>query len=292
MKTAELYFEQILVGSLIIAILLLPWLPELAASLSKETVASGIALGALVVGIAFWLGIPFDRFADTLLERLDRHARLQFALDKSKGERFPGNPDDPAKARPYRDLFPEDALRMAGLKLGGAVAAWIDYHRSRIRLARALAVYGPALTLALTLGVTRLFTNWPATLDPIWLVGLAAAYLAWAIAASCGKCLPRTNEFRFGRYAENWNWLDDGQTIVNLRKKFKALRVWGSEWRGLLAQLALLAAAGGIALCSADARAQLAAVLGAGLTAISAWTWWRISHTYRTYLAQIEKLAR
>jgi len=85
MKTTELYVEQVLIGLLVIAIGVLPWAPELRGKLASMTIGEG----SVLLGLAFWLGIPFDQFADTLSERLERHNRLQFALRKVIGKELP-----------------------------------------------------------------------------------------------------------------------------------------------------------------------------------------------------------
>ena len=92
MKTSQLYIEQVLIGALIILIVSLPWLPEfLKIDLKDVSTVAGLAGGSLVLGAAFWLGIPFDRFSDTLLDRLNRHNRLRFTLRHARGTAVPEN---------------------------------------------------------------------------------------------------------------------------------------------------------------------------------------------------------
>lgn len=302
MKTTELYIEQVIIGFLVLAIAALPWAPELKYKLGDINIAEG----SVLLGLAFLLGIPFDRFADTLLDRLDRHHRLQLALDIWDGWKFPETkPSD--NNHLTQDLFAEDEYRLRGLRDKDAVVNWIEYHRSRIRLARALAVYGPALTFSLTLSMARGDHGMSRYEIGIWLSAVAAGYVVWGIVASppkslrkqtqtsskqsnCksppksalfGEVLPRTNEALFSLYAKKRHRIDK-ETRVQKAPRAGA-RVWFDERRILVVPVAVLVAALSFGL-NYNGKTAWIAVCGALVTLISAWTWWRISTTYRTYL--------
>src|SRR5262249_16178587 len=137
MSTTDVVIEQVLTGFLILAIVCVPFLPEhLLAYIYK--LPSGITLGVVATGAAYMLGVPFDRFADTLTDGLEHRHRLRFAWNECR--KNPLQPDNP---------FPEDALRF-GLLARGSTASltYFQYLRSRIRIARSLAVYVPALTVS------------------------------------------------------------------------------------------------------------------------------------------------
>ena len=85
MKTTELYIEQVIIGLLVLTIAAAPWARELVGTLGEINIKEV----SVFLGLAFLLGIPFDRFADTLSDRLERHHRLQFALDKWIGQKLP-----------------------------------------------------------------------------------------------------------------------------------------------------------------------------------------------------------
>ncbi len=287
MKTTELYVEQVLIGALAIAIAVLPWLPELRSRLTSIDAPIGLAGGSLALGLAFWLGIPFDRLADSISDRLDRHSRLRFALKRAKGSALPKK-NHLDKLDP--DLYPEDRLRIAGLRDRDAVVNWIDYHRSRIRLARALALYGPALTLTLTLGLERALPVKAASVNDAWLGGIVAAYLLWALLVRCGPPLPRTDEPQLIDYARRWRFVDpDGQRVV--KSDTSDLSVWASEWLTLIVPAGLLGVALLVAFSTKDASVRLAACAGTSMTVISTWAWWRISFTYRSYLCDLDRYA-
>lgn len=299
MKTTELYIEQVIIGFLVLAIIALPWAPELSYKLGDINIAEG----SVLLGLAFLLGIPFDRFADTLSERLDRHHRLQFALDRSVGEKFPARKPEPDNKRLETDLFAEDEYRRTGLREKDAVVNWIEYHRSRIRLARALAVYGPALTLSLTLSMARR----PHYEIGIWLIAVAAGYIVWGIVVSppkslskhtsrsskpCneesppesalfGEELPRTDDALFCAYAKKRGRINTDGRVQ--RASSAGGRPWSDEWRSLVVPVLVLVAALSFGVVYKGKIAWVA-VCGALVTVISTWSWWRISTTYRTYL--------
>ena len=288
MKNSQLYIEQVLIGLLIIVMVAAPFLPEwLATNLAGLSAAASIASGSLLLGTAFWLGIPFDRLADTLLDRLNGHNRLRFVLTHAKGVDLPTKPEE------WRDkLFAEDRARIGGLREGGAVADWINYHSSRIRLTRALAVYGPALTLTLTVGVVRVTD--PAAWRGEWLTwgsiaAVSLGYLLWALLTCYGRQPPRSEEPAFIQYARDCGWVD-GARIGDRSPSYWA--VWEAEWVPLLVPASLLVASVMLASCAQSARALLVALGGSALSVLSAWSWGRITKVSRTSLRDFDRFPR
>src|SRR5215510_6076369 len=302
MKTTELYIEQVLIGLLIIAIAALPWVPELIPKLASVSTAAAIAEGSVLLGLAFWLGIPFDRFADTLSERLERHNRLQFALNNAIGEKLPVPTQESLGTRLDKDIYAEDRLRLKGLRNDEAVVNWIEYHRSRIRLARALAVYGPALTFSMTLGVSRSLKEIPHSVSWLWLSSVAAGYFVWAILASPPKVVrdklgnsrvlravfskevPRTDKAQFIEYAKKWERVENDHFT---KGNYADPLLWVYEWRILAIPLLLFVWAISLGVENGTTTASVAWI-GAVLSVISAWSWWRISFTYRSYLRDLD----
>src|SRR4051812_11844136 len=93
-KTAELYVEPILIGSILLIMLAFLFALEEGCLISenlcvisgdlkpeplKLELPEGIALGALLVGLAYLLGILIDRLLDSGFEALERHNRIRFA---------------------------------------------------------------------------------------------------------------------------------------------------------------------------------------------------------------------
>jgi len=310
MKTTELYIEQVLIGTLIILTLALPWYVELFPRINALGPANTIAVGSATISLAFWIGIPFDRLADTLSERLEKHNRLQFAIDRSVLRPLP----EPRSGKKLsRDVYPENHLLIAGFQQSQAVVNRLEYHRSRIRLTRALAVYCPALTFAAVVGLGRsnVFSNATYSL-PIGPVNALAiigiAYLAWPAFASpptwlrkivevlvgrtgiFGKKiltrlfsqeLPRTDSVEFLTYVKDWR--RKGGKRFTKKRQYSLVKVWFEEWRILIFPLFLLLGALWIGYVIGP-YILLLAILGTVVTLISAWSWWRISTTFRDNL--------
>ncbi len=136
MKTAEFLVEPLLIGYAVLvtaAMLAMgdpgPWLP---------TNTSG-EIATLAV-FAYFVGVVFDRVADTILGPLEQHYRLQFAL---RHLRQPHHIPTAAADDP----FPKDAYQVRVMQNEQAWAH-ASYLRSRIRLVRALVVLTPALGVA------------------------------------------------------------------------------------------------------------------------------------------------
>lgn len=86
MNTAELYVEPIIIGFLALMLLTLPYAPEVAAlaGAQKLELPEGVALGAVLIGMAYLVGMLADRLIDTGFEALERHNRMRFACSKLK----------------------------------------------------------------------------------------------------------------------------------------------------------------------------------------------------------------
>ena len=267
MKLGELFFEQVLIGLLVLAVLTLPFAPELIprAKLAELNTILGVARGALVLAVAFVLGLVFDRVADSLADRLDTHNRLCYTLT----QKHPRQPD------PY----PEDAYRITILKLEKDVVMWMNYHRSRIRVARALMVYGPVLTMAAVVGTAGLAVPDGMSSSLAWLVVVPLAYIVagWVLAAR--KRLPKTYDDLSGYFTVH-------QKLISPRDHRGAA---GAAWILLkeplvLAETVLSVLALALAIATRSVSPIATGVALVALTVLSAWTWWRISTTYRAYL--------
>ena len=291
MKTSQLYIEQVLIGALILLIAALPWLPEvMQVDLKDVNTVAGLAGGSLVAGAAFWLGIPFDRFSDTLLDRLNRHNRLSFVLGHARNTVAVSG----KRLIPAKPFFAEDKARIAALREGGAVVEWVNYHASRIRLTRAVAAFGPALTLTLTIGLTRWLDVSPMP-DRclLWTGGalLGVAYGIWALFSPANKeDFPREDAPDLFDYAERVKWVSVDHGIAETKRS--DLFLWSLEDKLLLGPGLLIVASLGLAIWSCSAQVLAAAVVSTIVTILSAWSWWRIMYVYRTYLRDFERLPR
>ncbi len=269
MKLGELFFEQVLIGLLLLLVIALPFAPELMSSarLSDVNTILGLAGGALVLGLAFVLGLVFDRVADSLADRLDTHNRLCYTLRQEKLRQKERRPD------PY----PEDAYRRATMN----VERWINYQRSRIRVARALMVYGPALTMAAVFAAMRIVESDRAALSPRWLLAVPLAYIVAGWAIRRRRELPKTYD-DLTDYASRHCRLVWPRRAADTAVPSAARILLGEPL--VLSETALLVLALLLAVATACVWPIVMSAAIAGFTVLSAWTWWRISLTYRGYL--------
>src|SRR6185436_17213787 len=187
MKSTELFVEQTLTGFLVLSAAAAPFIPLETLQKLPDDAKGGIDIGSAAgaIGAAYLLGVVFDRFADTLLERLNRWNRLLFAIGLMKDNKTPSG----------EDPFPEDRLQIELIKHGDEAWEWMDYLRSRIRLARAMAAFVPALALSMELAIG--LRDRPGVMNTV-LATIAAAYLAAFLVSQVlersARRLPKTYE--------------------------------------------------------------------------------------------------
>jgi len=270
MKTTELFVEQTLTGFLVLTAAAAPFLSWEKLEELPEKAKGGIDISSAAgaIGIAYLLGVIFDRFADTLLERINRWNRLLFAIELKEDN----------KALSPEDPFPEDRLQIEVIQKGDEAWEWMDYIRSRIRVARAMAVFVPAVTLSLALAVG--FRDRPVTVRivlAIVVTAYVAAFLASQILERSRRRLPKTFD------------LHNDEDCRNARARMRAT----TEPAFWLGAFLLALGLGLIAAATGPGRAGMAALLatGAVLTAISGWAWWRTTETFMQFLRDFRKWA-
>ncbi len=263
MKSTELFVEQTLTGFLVLTAAAAPFMAWESLGKLPEEAKGGldISSAAGAIGAAYLLGVIFDRFADTLLERFNRWNRLLFAIElKEKNEAL--SPDDP---------FPEDRIQVEVIHQGGEAWEWMDYLRSRIRIARAMAAFVPALTLSIMLALGLRDNR--GTVDVVLATVVAAYVMAFVVSRILEKSsrrMPKTYHLRTDEECER------------ARASMRTTRE-PAFWLG-----AFLIALGLALIPLADGpdRDAMAAVLATGtvLGGISAWVWWRTTVTFMQYL--------
>jgi hypothetical protein len=202
------------------------------------------------------------------------------------------------------DYFPEDKLRIMALRDAAPIVAWIDYHRSRIRLARSLAVYGPGLVLASTVGFLRYSVDDSALVAVLTSAGIVALYASWGRLGALPGAPPRTDSLKLIAYARNRDWLENGN-VKRFERDSAAhgdRAVWAEELKSLSVPIAMLVLAAGFAIFHASrlwdeppstaAAPLLIVVAGAIAVWLCAWAWWRISETYRSYLYHANRFGK
>jgi len=270
MNATEVFVEQVLIGLLVLAIFAVPFAPELCALFPASDGGWKLLEGSLVIGAAYLIGIPCDRLADTTMDRLERHHRARCAY------RILGSA--------LTDPLPEHELSLRLRTESATANRYAEYLRTRIRLSRALAIYAPGLAVAgaLRLGEVDGF------LRLLVLALLIACHGVAFLACLVPSDVPRTDErckleaygaAKFLRSSPHtalatWSLLDD------------VLRD-----RATRCGIALISLAALVAVLSGAWAGLGIAASGAILAALSGWSWWRISTTYRGLLHSYDKLS-
>lgn len=271
MKSTELFVEQTLTGFLVLSAAAAPFVGlEVVQQVSDEA-TGGLDIGeaAGAIGAAYLLGVIFDRFADTLLERFNRWNRLLFAIElKEKNEGL--SPHDP---------FPEDRLQIEVIAQGGEAWEWMDYLRARIRTARAMAAFVPAVTLSLVLAV--FFHERRGMVQAVLGIVLGAyviSFLASRILEKSARRMPKTYHLRTE---------GDCQNARDLMRTGREPVFW-------LGVFLVALGIGLIPLVDSSDRISLGAMLatGAVLGGISGWVWWRTTITFMQFLRDFRTWAR
>lgn len=259
MKTTEVFVEQIFIGFMVLLIGALPFIGIILPETGNATKIIGSALG--VAGVAYLLGIPFDRFADTVLSSLEKRNRLRFSIRNPV-------PDS-------ADPFPEGLLKIAVRQANSGVVSWAEYLRSRIRLSRALAVFTPGLTLS---GIVAM-----------WQVPAQSLHGSnapqWAVIAALGSsCIIYTAAFFWAQIGGNK--LPKTEECLNLSEKEESTLRLGVMYDAAARTLVAFVVVGGILIyMSNNWLCGLVGIAGLLITLLSGWSWWRINRTYRKFLA-------
>ncbi|MEN6426367.1 MAG: hypothetical protein ABFE13_13470 [Phycisphaerales bacterium] len=150
MKTVEVAIEYVLTGLLALCAFGLPFTPWYGLDGKTLGARSDTLLG--ILGLAYLIGVIFDKIADTLLSPFDQWLRLRVACRRQD------------KTLCYsEDGFPQDILEFALRDKGGDCLEWMDSLRSRIRTARGLAVLG----LPAVLGIA-VYRDWDPLSPSLW----------------------------------------------------------------------------------------------------------------------------
>ncbi len=143
MNTAQVSIELILAGILALCAFVLPfWKGQ---SINPELLQSEALIGFL--GLAYLLGVVFDKLADTMLTPAEHYLRIK------QGAKFL----DDHKNFKGKDPFPQNDLEFSLKKAKDGRLDWMNSLKSRIRTSRELAVLGLPAVMGLTIyeGITR-----------------------------------------------------------------------------------------------------------------------------------------
>ena len=304
MKTTELFVEQVLIGFLVLLVAALVFWADVYAFLVRRSDKSLdlLVTGGILVGAAYLIGMVYDRVADTLLQDIESHGRLQFALarfkfkngkvrtkETSEADILPDEKDVKdfdsliaAKQEPFED----GKYRM--IVLGNSEAtAQMEYLRSRIRLTRAMATIIPGLTVAFLLALDgdQAGVWWTIVALAIpWAYGLTLFLKTLKPRKKLFYRPPKTYQLRKVRkYIERAGMLHGGnRNLWHISRLIAHDEDWFALGGLTLFCLVLILITRNYAWLSI-------LIVGLILTFIVGWTWWRISMTFYAFVSTYSK---
>lgn len=143
MNTAQVSIEHILAGILALCAFVLPFWQG--GNISQDLLQTDAFIG--VLGIAYLLGVVFDKLADTLLSPMEHYLRLRQANKILERE---------TDFKP-RNAFPQNKLEFKLREANDGRLEWMNSLRSRIRTSREVAVLGLPASMGIVIygGVTK-----------------------------------------------------------------------------------------------------------------------------------------
>lgn len=146
MNTAQVSIELILAGILALCAFVLPFWKG--TSIDPQFLQNEALIGFL--GLAYLLGVVFDKLADTMLTPAEHFLRIK------QGAKFL----DDHKTFKGKDPFPQNDLEFSLKKAKDGRLEWMNSLKSRIRTSRELAVLGLPAVIGLTIYQTSRASWW------------------------------------------------------------------------------------------------------------------------------------
>ena len=267
MNTAQVSIELVLAGLLAMCAFILPFFPG--ADLNSDLVQSEALIG--ILGMAYLLGVIFDKLADTILHPMEHILRLQQA-----DEYLNDHPEFKGK-----DPFPQNRLEFNLRKSKDGRLDWMNTLKSRIRTTRELAVLGlpAAMGIAIYQSPALLWIYIPVLLNLFFFI--TAVYLE-SISSDAGR---KTQLWQIKRIKTH-----DLSRKVSKRKVELLLAERQARKIFIPYYLLLLISAGTIGLVAVfSPKTSQILVIGVGgliLSMLALWTCQTITRTYLRFIAR------
>jgi hypothetical protein len=259
MNTAQIAIEQLLAGCVALALFGLPFArPPFFRALDSP------AFALALLGIAYLIGVVFDKLFDEILKNALRWIRIGVGAKKASGG---------------ADLLPQDRLEAGARAAGDGAREWMSQLRTRLRLTRMLAVATPLLGVVTAQSIDQLAVGASADcgrfgeLLAVPSTGRAWLWALWPtilfalafVSTLLGPRIPRSDTSEAAAIA------------VHLR------RSWLTAWYPLLVLDSGAVVAAVFLAQQAPAR-LLPAGFGLAIGAAAAWAWTRLVRTYLQFL--------
>ena len=252
--------EYILAGMLALSAFLLPFIRNF---LPFGTAA--LPEGLIAVALAYLAGVVFDKLADEFLKPFERWLRLMRANKKyASGLRLDGDP------------FPQNKLEFLIREENNGSYQWMNSLRSRVRCARALAVFGVPAAFGLTAYFTASVGDWPCAAAALSLL------LVCAVAVFNKKLFPvsKTNQLKGDRKSREKLITDERKHVTGWCCTAAAVTHVPA-----CAIVLILISQPGVFRSSFQAVYAIAlGATGAVLAGLSFWVWMRTTKTYMKYV--------
>ncbi len=267
MKTAEVAIEYILTGLLALCAFVLPFLPE-QLNFQHHLIKNEALFGLL--GLAYPIGIIFDKLADMALAPIEQYLRLKQAGKHIKNNRecFKGDP------------FPQDTLENYLRQKQDGRLEWMDSLRSRIRVSRSLAVFGLPAAMGIVIYLI-LMKESGSQLSCLLVVAVVNLLLLVGSIFPVSKFSLKTHELylyecdRNGQLNEAKNQMWRGVSLYSLILFVFTVTIVMLGCCGLYSGTGYL----------------IVGIIGAIVSLFALWSWYKITETYMKFLYhQLPKL--
>ncbi|MCC6568732.1 MAG: hypothetical protein IT315_05795 [Anaerolineales bacterium] len=277
MNTAQVSIELILAGILALCAFVLPFWRG--TSIDPQFLQNEALIGFL--GLAYLLGVVFDKLADTMLTPAEHFLRIK------QGAKFL----DDHKTFKGKVPFPQNDLEFSLKKAKDGRLEWMNSLKSRIRTSRELAVLGLPAVMGLTIyeGVTRTCgPNQPACASwwnylPVVLNLLLFIAMIWLEARTSDE--DSSEKAKQAKLKTHQLSPDRETRELQLRQAQRQMRVASTPYYLLLANSILTT--GVVAVFHLDNRMiVLLAIGGTIISLLALWSCLRITRTYLKFVAR------
>ena len=275
MSVVQVSVELVLAGILALCAFVLPFLGG--QEFTFELLQNNALIG--VLGIAYLIGVVFDKLADIILAPFENHLRIkQAAKYLEKKPKFKG-----------KDPFPQNKLEFRLREAQDGRLQWMESLKSRIRTSRELAVLGLPATMGIVIhqGISKECSS-TQTCTGQWLYYLVALNLILLIYAAwkdSGRPDEDSNLFNKKELKPDDLECDSKKRNAQIEQAKKQMRINARPYYLMIAVSIIGIIATG-ALKQGNPTIILIGIGGLIISLLSLWACMRITRTYLKFIAR------